>query len=1046
MHREYHPADMERLRVQAFGTRGDPGHSDGDGHHHGHDDGHDHGPEDRRGLYGLTGALGVLLAADVVFSGLGWENHRAPGGVSLALLAALIGGARIVYGAIEALIQGSVGADVALAQACLAALIIGEPFVAAEVVFIALVGEVLEAITFDRTQKAIHRLLDSTPRTARVRRDGRELEIPAGEVAVGDLVIVRPGEKIPVDGSVILGRSTVDQSALTGESIPVDKGPDDLVFTGTLNQYGVIEVRAEKVGHETTFGLVLKLVAQASKRKAPLERVADRLARYFLPVVETVAGLTLLAGWIFGWPDMWLRAVAVLVVACPCALILATPAAVLASMAWLARHGVLTKGGASLERLAACDTFAFDKTGTLTLGRPEVASLVPFGDASEITLMRLAATAEASGTHPLALAVAREAARRGITPWPAHEAVALPGAGVAASFHDEGRERSIVIGNKRLMAERGVTLGSEIEDALTAFDTRGETPLIVVNDGKVIGLIGVRDTVRPEAHDVIHDLKHLGIQTIAILTGDRASAAGLVAKKTHIKTVEAELLPADKALWIETAQAEGRKVAMVGDGINDAPALAAAHVGIALGGIGADLAAEAGDLIILGDPLRVLPDLVMLSRATVRVIRQNIIIFAFGLNAVAMGAAAFGILGPVPAAILHQCGSLLVLLNSMRLLVFGDWREQTPVRQVRALGSWFGRLDDHIDLERSVGRIASRRRAITMTLVLVGAGAFLTSGWTSIGPGEVGLVERFGRFREVADSGLHLGWPRPFERLTRLKPLETRSLEIGFRTADSGGGSAKGWNSRHDRAVSAKAEDESLLMTGDGQFVELAATAQYRLSVDPDALRAFAYGVYDPGTVLRPLAESALRSVVGRRPLDGLLAKNRREAEDAARGLLQARADAYKLGVVVTGFEFQDIHPPLPVLDAYRDVSRAESDRRRRLNEGKTYRAEALAEAKGRAATTTNRAEGERAVQVGKASGESDAFKDLAAARSGFPILTDQRLYSEALSGLLPGKSKLVIDPGKSRPRQLILPDFSGTPIPAGAFIGPPRPHAAPLP
>ena len=430
MHREYHPADMERLRVQAFGTRGDPGHSDGDGHHHGHDDGHDHGPEDRRGLYGLTGALGVLLAADVVFSGLGWENHRAPGGVSLALLAALIGGARIVYGAIEALIQGSIGADVALAQACLAALIIGEPFVAAEVVFIALVGEVLEAITFDRTQKAIHRLLDSTPRTARVRRDGRELEIPAGEVAVGDLVIVRPGEKIPVDGSVILGRSTVDQSALTGESIPVDKGPDDLVFTGTLNQYGVIEVRAEKVGHETTFGLVLKLVAQASKRKAPLERVADRLARYFLPVVETVAGLTLLAGWIFGWPDMWLRAVAVLVVACPCALILATPAAVLASMAWLARHGIVIKGGAALERLAECDTFAFDKTGTLTLGRPEVASVVPLDGASAEDVVRLAASAEASNPHPLASAVAREANRRGVSAFPLSEALALPGSGV----------------------------------------------------------------------------------------------------------------------------------------------------------------------------------------------------------------------------------------------------------------------------------------------------------------------------------------------------------------------------------------------------------------------------------------------------------------------------------------------------------------------------------------------------------------------------------------------------------------------------------------
>ena len=310
MHREFHPDDIHHLRAHAFGD---------DGHHHDHD--HQH-HDDHRSLYALTTTLGVLLAADLIFGWMGWTSLRAPFGVSLAMVAALIGAARIVYGAIEALVAGRIGADIALAQACIAALIIGEPFVAAEVVFIALVGEVLEAVTFARTQKEIHRLLEHAPKLARVRRDGEEVEIPAGQVIVGDVVIVAEGEKIPVDGPVVEGRSSVDQSALTGEAIAVDKGPGDPVFAGTLNQFGRIEVRAERVGHESTIGQVLRLVADAQRRKAPLERTADKYARYFLPVVEVVAGLTVVVGLVLGWPDVWFRAVAVLVVACPCALVL----------------------------------------------------------------------------------------------------------------------------------------------------------------------------------------------------------------------------------------------------------------------------------------------------------------------------------------------------------------------------------------------------------------------------------------------------------------------------------------------------------------------------------------------------------------------------------------------------------------------------------------------------------------------------------------------------------------------------------------------------
>ena len=1036
MHREYHPADMDQLRAQAFGD----GHTHDHDHHHPHaaHEHHDH----RAALYALTALMGVLIGGDVLFGWLGWSQWRSPGGVSLAFLAAVIGGVRIVYGALDALMHGSIGADVALAQACLAALVIGQPFVAAEVVFIALVGEVLEAITFDRTQRAIHRLLDQSPRTARVRRDGQEIEIPAGSVQVGDIVVVRPGEKIPVDGPILVGRSTVDQSALTGESIPIDKGPDDRVFTGTINQYGVIDVRAERVGHETTFGQVLKLVADARKKKAPLERAADRLARYFLPVVETVAGLTLLSGYMLGWPDVWMRAVAVLVVACPCALILATPAAVLAAMAWLARHGVLIKGGAALERLSGCDTFAFDKTGTLTLGRPEVANVVALGDVSEIQVLRLAATAESSGTHPLGQAVVREAARRGVTPRPTTESVALPGAGVAARWHDAGQDRSILVGNLRLLTERGVAVDPETQAALDTLDAKGETPLLVVDNGRIVGLIGTRDMVRPEAHDVIHDLKHLHFKKIAILTGDRASAAKVVAKKTHIANVESEMLPADKARWIEREQADGHKVAMVGDGINDAPALASAHVGIALGGIGSDLAAEAGDIIVLGEPLLILPDLVRLSRTTVSIIRQNIILFAFGLNGVAMTCAALGILGPVAAAILHQIGSLLVLLNAMRLLAFGDWRHQTPIRQLLALGDAIHRLDDRLDPGRVFEAVFQHWRSLLASAIVIGLATYATTGWTTIRPGEVGLVQRFGRHRGTIPPGPHLGWPPPFERLVRLTPDRVKSLDIGFRTGPSAPSSSGSWEASHDRGVTARSEEESLLLTGDGQFVELSATALYHLDGrDPESLRAYAYGVSDPDAALRPLAESVVRAEVGRRALEQLLTGGRRDVEQAIVSSLQRRLNQYKLGLIVTGVAFQDIHPPLPVVDAYRDVSRADSDRQRRKNEASAYRAEALAEARGNASTTLNRAEALKNSAVARASSESDSFRDLLDARGTHTGLTDQRLYGETLSAALAGKPKLLLDPSANRPRHLILRDLPGLSDPA-ALIGPPAPSA----
>ncbi len=692
MHREYRPDDTHHGHGAGLGIiQADPA-------------------DDERALIAFTALLGGLVGLDFILGMLGFDTTRFPLRLSPTMIAALLGAVYIVYGALRSLLHGRIGADLALAQACLAALVIGQPFVAAEVVFIALLGEVLEAWTFAHARRALGRLVDQTPRLARVRRGEDEVEVPADRVAIGDRVLVRPGERIPVDGTILAGRSTVDQSTLTGESLPIDRGPGDPVFTGTINQFGAIEVAAEKVGDATTFGQVLRLVAQARRRKAKLEKTADRLARYFLPVVELAAGATLLIGYLAGWPDVWSRTVAVLVVACPCGLVLATPAAMLASLAWLARHGVLIKGGTAIESLAACDTFAFDKTGTLTQGRPGFKSLIPLAGHDEEALLRWAASAETASRHPLAATVVDEARRRSLGLLEAVDASVLPGAGVQARCVGAGGEsHSVLVGNRRLLAEHGIEPDASVDEVLGRLDGHGETALIVAVDGAVAGVIGVHDSVRPEAHDVVHDLRHLKIREIAVLTGDREPAARAVAKKIHADTVAAELLPADKARWIEERRGAGRKVAMVGDGINDAPALAQADAGIALGGVGADLAAEAGSLILLGDPLRVLPGLVELSRSTVRIIRQNIIGFAFGFNAVAMLSATLGILGPIPAAILHQVGSLLVLLNSMRLLVHGGWSELPPARALRRLGSWIGRADDRVDIA-AIGRWAWRRR------------------------------------------------------------------------------------------------------------------------------------------------------------------------------------------------------------------------------------------------------------------------------------------------------------------------------------------------
>ncbi len=556
-------------------------------------------------------------------------------------------------------------------------------------------------------------------------------------------------------------------------------------------------------------------------------------------------------------------------------------------------------------------------------------------------------------------------------------------------------------------------------------DDQGETALVVAVDGAIAGWIGLRDTVRPEAHDVIHDLKHLKVRQIALLTGDRDPVARRVARQVHLKTALAELMPADKAGWIREQQEAGRKVAMVGDGINDAPALAQADAGIALGGIGSDLAAEAGDLIILGDPLRNLPALVELSRATVGVIRQNIIGFAFGLNAVAVILASLGILSPVAAAILHQVGSLLVLLNSMRLLVFGGWSELPPVRQLRAVGQRIGRLDDSLDLEAIWLWLAQHRGAIVSWAVGVLAALYACSGVTAIRPGEVGLVLRLGGFRRVLEPGLHLCFPEPIERVIRLEPGRVRSLEIGFRRTAGSQGEPLRWESSHGRSLEEGDEEagDPLLLTGDGQFLEISASVQYAIdSSRPGSLRRIALGVAGPEAALQAMGESAVRQTVASRSLLDILTVGRREVEAAATRRLEQKLQSLDLGLHIQGITFQDVHPPLSVVDAYRDVSRAESDRRRRSNEAAAYRAEKLIDAEARARATVNTAQADHDRALTLSASQADVFSYQLAARDAAPALTDFRLFWETIATVMADRPKLILDGTAGRAQHLILP------------------------
>ena len=577
-----------------------------------------------------------------------------------AWIAIVLCGIPILKGAVVGLVtEFDIKADVLVAMALIAAVYIGEIFAAGEVAFIMSLGSLLEERTVRKAREGIEKLVDMTPRTARVLREGSETIVPAEEVHVGDALRVLPGETIAVDGVITFGQTAVDQSLMTGESLPVDKDVNDEVFSGTVNQLGAFDMRATKVGGDSSLQRMIRLVESADASKTPVVRIMDRWATW----IVVAALLTAIGTW--WYTGEIIRAVTILVVFCPCALVLSTPTAIMAGIGNATRFGVLISSGDALERLAKVNQVVFDKTGTLTYGKPEVVAVRSFSpDFTDAELLGLAATIEQRSEHPLGRAIVRHAERQGATPQNLEEFSAIPGRGVAVKT---GGKQALG-GTLQLMLDNGMEPGGEIAGAVEEYKESGSTVIYIGVDKAVAGVIVLADTLRPDARETVGRLHHERVWT-TLLTGDNAQAAKNIAEAVGIKRVRAELLPEDKVSIIkdELQQFSFDKVCMVGDGINDAPALKAAYVGLAMGGVGSDIAVDAADAVLVQDDIKRLPQLIMLARKTALTIKVNITM-SMVLNLVTVVLAAMGLMGPVIGALAHNAGALLIVLNSVRLL------------------------------------------------------------------------------------------------------------------------------------------------------------------------------------------------------------------------------------------------------------------------------------------------------------------------------------------------------------------------------------------
>ncbi|MFA5481228.1 MAG: heavy metal translocating P-type ATPase [Bacilli bacterium] len=635
------------------------------------------GKYDRAVMCGMSGALVLLgLMTHVIMHG-GWL-HAFTGGETMAghvfplpvilfyATAIVTGGWFIAPKTWMALKHLRADMNLLMTIAVIGAIVIGQWFEAGTVVFLFSLSLLLESWSVGRARRAIRSLVDLTPPTARYLcpHDGDIMEKPVAEIPLGVTVLVRPGERIPLDGMVTKGRTSVNQAPITGESIPVTKEPGSEVFAGTINEDGAIEFTATKPAADTTLARIIRMVEQAQSRRAPVEQWVEKFANYYTPAVIVLAFLVAVLPPLFGgvWTTWFYEALVMLVIACPCALVISTPVSIVAALTAAARAGVLIKGGAFLEAMGRVNVFTLDKTGTLTQGRPEVQMIVPLNGHTTNELLACAAALEMFSEHPLAAAVIRKAKAENVEPLTAYDFRSLKGRGAEATL--DGRR--FWVGSHRLLHEKGVE-EAEVHAHIQRMEDSGHSVIVVGSDRHVCGFISVADSIRPEASNLVCQLKAAGIKHVTMLTGDNHGTAQAVGLAVGIDNVRAELLPEDKMQAIQDLEKTYGQVAMVGDGVNDAPALATATVGIAMGGAGTDAAIETADIALMSDDLARLPWLVRHARRALNIIRQNII-FALGIKATFMILALLQIATLWMAIAADMGASLLVIFNALRLL------------------------------------------------------------------------------------------------------------------------------------------------------------------------------------------------------------------------------------------------------------------------------------------------------------------------------------------------------------------------------------------
>lgn len=579
-------------------------------------------------------------------------------GVNLPLdpawVTVLISGIPLLYLAVWRLLYNpgisKISSALLIVIAMFAAIAIGDLFAAGEVVFIMAMGAILEEMTTERAKKGLKKLIDLVPEQGRRMIEEKAEMIPSRAIQVGDILRVFPGEKIPVDGVLIKGEISMDQSVITGESLPVDKGIGEEVFCGTLNCFGTADIKATKVGADSSLQKMIQMVQEAEEKQAPMQRIADRCANWLVPVALLIAIITGLV------TQNLVRAVTVLVVFCPCALVLATPTAIMAAIGQAAKHGVIIKSGEALEKMGQVNRIAFDKTGTLTYGKLEVCDLFVFGNIKEKDLLFLAASAEAKSEHPLGKAIVAYAVEKEI---PVAESD-LFRMEIGKGIYAEVDGRSVLCGSKKYLIEHDVVIDQEICNKLERLCGQGKASVLVAEDQQCIGILALSDMLRPEVKSMVKRLNAMHTETI-LLTGDHKKTAEYFAGQVGIRKVYAELLPEEKVKYIRDMQAEYLQICMIGDGINDAPALKTASVGVAMGSMGSDIAVEAADIALMSDDISRIPYLKRLSNATVKTIRFSIAL-SMGINFVAVTCSVMGILTPTTGALVHNAGSCFVVL------------------------------------------------------------------------------------------------------------------------------------------------------------------------------------------------------------------------------------------------------------------------------------------------------------------------------------------------------------------------------------------------